>query len=326
MQQEFKKKRTPYGLPFLNIKETKLLQEKTRHSQEILIKYGFERVMPSALDYPETFDRYHSKDSFRLRDSLGEDLSLRNDVTVQVIKGFTNIFELSEEAWQKSKFFYNASVFRDIKRSYPALREVYQMGAESIGISENESIPQLIEIGHEILHNAFHLEHHILVGDIRVFQKLQESCTADIKEISIQKDTNSLAKQFVASGWSAGLAGELSKNLLYYQDETEFFDKWNLLKTKLTVQNQKNILESFESHFHNLSKLLLPLQKIKIPVSWEPLLVRDVSYYTGLLFEGYVPNLISAPLRGGAYDRLISEYSDKDLPASGFALDISSLI
>jgi histidyl-tRNA synthetase len=54
--------------------------------------------------------------------------------------------------------------------------------------------------------------------------------------------------------------------------------------------------------------------------------VRGLDYYTGLVFEIYLPGEQKALLGGGRYDKLYQEIGNIDVPAIGFALGIERLV
>jgi len=53
--------------------------------------------------------------------------------------------------------------------------------------------------------------------------------------------------------------------------------------------------------------------------------LRGFNYYTGITFEIISPSMSSPLLRGGRYDDLVGKYGF-DMPATGFAIDVESLL
>ena len=53
-------------------------------------------------------------------------------------------------------------------------------------------------------------------------------------------------------------------------------------------------------------------------------MVNDLSYYTGVVFEGVIDGIGYPVLRGGRYDGLLARFG-RDLPAAGFALVLDDL-
>ncbi|MFC1616916.1 ATP phosphoribosyltransferase regulatory subunit [Candidatus Margulisiibacteriota bacterium] len=60
-------------------------------------------------------------------------------------------------------------------------------------------------------------------------------------------------------------------------------------------------------------------------ISFNKGLIRDISYYSGIVFECYIPNMGKVIGSGGRYDNLISKFG-YDTPAVGFSLDVNLLL
>ncbi len=58
-------------------------------------------------------------------------------------------------------------------------------------------------------------------------------------------------------------------------------------------------MESITSFFGEWTKVLG-----EIPCIWDPSLVRDISYYTGFMFQGYVERDPEPVFAGGVYNEL----------------------
>lgn len=350
----FRKKRPPYGFTFLDAETTQSLEKKTRAVQQLLKENGFERVMPASLDYPDTFTVFESSDYFRMRDHLGEDLALRNDVTVQVIKGYANQLDHTSK---KQKLFYTVPVFKDMKKNYPAAREVYQVGAEVIGAESDQIIPELIQIADHALRKTLATDYRLLIGDIRSYllleqfitdrimsnsankkkhetQKKMKNETVSLRSALIGKNVPLLARILGRYGFNftekkgviSGDARDLALVLTFKPEDAVFFKTLDSIAKRATDEGCHNLSEKLQIMFQQLQKQNEQLQSMGIESEWEPVLLRKARYYTGFLFEGYVAGASTPPLRGGSYDTLVSEYSDENMPASGFALDMSALV
>ncbi len=323
MPELFRRKRLPYGFTFLNTKETKELHKKSAKVESILANADYKPITPASIDFKETFQVFGRDDIFTLKDHLGDDLSLRNDVTVQVMKGFSN--QLGNDFLKKDifRYYYNVSIFTDIKKNYPLLREVQQLGAELIGLKSEKAIEELILIADKILKFFFESNYRILIGDIRIFYLFQENFKAsNLKKLILNKNAPKLGEIITSFDWDPDIAFQFAQALLF------FTGKENLLEPiqKKMNRQQKEFLAEFKNKFNILKAFTRRIQKKGIPLIFEPLLVRRPEYYSGFLFEGYVPDLSFPPLRGGSYDFLMKEYSNHSMPASGFALDISSIM
>jgi histidyl-tRNA synthetase len=63
-----------------------------------------------------------------------------------------------------------------------------------------------------------------------------------------------------------------------------------------------------------------------LPVTWEPVLARGLSYYTGPVFEVAHGGLDATIAAGGRYDGLIGMFSGQDVPATGGSLGLERIL
>jgi len=327
MEKTYRTKRPPYGFRFLDPENTHNLEKTRRKIQDLLNEEKYQPVTPATIDFPETFETYESYSSFRFRDSLGEDLWLRSDATVQVMKGFANLIERTSTQKTEANYYYFLPVFRDIRKNYPKNREVYQVGVESIGQSAEQCVPNLLVIVDKIMKSIFKRECKILLGDVAIFNYISDVwANENLKEICLKRDVPALNEALISLGWSEDSAHEISCLLLIPPSLGVWKQRWKNLKTIIKNPDQRAVAEQIEIKCEKLITLTEKMSELSIEVSWEPLLIRNVNYYTGFIFEGYVSGSPQALLRGGSYDNLVSKYANMDLPASGFAMDVSSLI
>ena len=59
---------------------------------------------------------------------------------------------------------------------------------------------------------------------------------------------------------------------------------------------------------------------------FDPALVRGMSYYTGTIFEIAMPELGASCGGGGRYDKMIGNFTGKDVPACGFSIGFERII
>jgi histidyl-tRNA synthetase len=61
-------------------------------------------------------------------------------------------------------------------------------------------------------------------------------------------------------------------------------------------------------------------------VSFDPVLARGLSYYTGAIMEINVPDLAGSLGGGGRYDNLVGMFLDQSVPACGFSLGLERIL
>lgn len=322
MRNLYRTRRTPYGFGFRDVQETALLEEKSRLCQSILKAENFERIMPAMVDFPETFYSAMQDDVFKIRDHLGYDLSLRSDITAQVIKGYANQLEQKQGV---RKFFYYGSVFHDVSRNYPADREIYQIGAEHIGGDSSSAIENLAKIAGQIINKVFKMETVIAIGNVKIMKVLESFTGTPIeKNVLMRRDAPSLANVLMQSGeLGKKQAHALARQLLYVpHSEKDVWASWG----ELFMQLPSKFASDLKQAMNEPAIITQSLIKEGFNAVLEPLLYRDSSYYTGTIFSAFVKGLSQSPVRGGVYDELVSRYSNKNMPACGFAADISTLV
>ena len=324
MLEQFKRKRLPYGFTFLNVEETKNINKKSKLVESILTKAFYEPITPSTIDFSDTFEVFGRDDAFTLRDRLGDEISLRNDVTLQVIKGFSNQLESKFIKEDVSRYYYNVPVFKNIQKSYPTSREIRQIGAEVIGLQSEAAITELIILSDRIMKEVFKTPCKIILGNINIFNKFKKYLNEQqLGDIVLHKNTSKLSDFFYEQGLSKQDAFSLSRVLLLFESTQQLKIVFNDILGK--SKKLKPFLEEMYEELLQLDKMCSVIQNKNILVEVEPLFTCKFSYYSGLMFEGYVKGISYPPLRGGSYDSMMAYYSKENLPASGFAIDITSL-
>lgn len=77
----------------------------------------------------------------------------------------------------------------------------------------------------------------------------------------------------------------------------------------------------------NLSDILNLLNKSGCPIKTiDPAFARGLEYYTGMIFEVYIPELDIALGGGGRYDRLVEVFRGESTPAVGVAHGLDRIV
>lgn len=319
----YKTHRSPYGFHFHDCTATEKIDNIIHLIEEKLKKENFKKIIPASIDYPKTFEVYNQSESFRFRDHLGEDLSLRNDATVSVIKGITNHLEYKKIIESDHRYFYILPIYKDIKKNYPASREIIQLGVEWIGLEEKKVFPKLIDLATNLLKNIYDKNPTLLMGDVSIYYRLSEIIhDADLKNIILYRDAPGLAQLMSRNNWEN--TESLANDLLFPRED--WYNRIEKSYSQCKNKDQKDFLSHLLNTAQKWQNELNLLKSNNHETYFEPLLIRKADYYSGALFEFYLDGVQSSPLRGGSYDGLIQKYSHLNIPAAGFALDISSLI
>lgn len=79
----------------------------------------------------------------------------------------------------------------------------------------------------------------------------------------------------------------------------------------------------------NLSEIVASVnatKSAKFDLVFDPTLVRGMSYYTGTIFEIAMPQFGGSCGGGGRYDKMIGNFTGKDVPACGFSIGFERII
>lgn len=314
-----REQQSPYGFPFLEIQQTEQLESLSRACQSILKDYDFKRVMPPTLDYDQTFS-LSNQNQFKLRDHLGEELSLRTDVTLQLVKGLAHHHEGLD--WNsQQRFYYTVPVFKDVRKTYPSLREVFQLGAEIFGLEAHESVLTLLDLAGKLLKKIPHESSNMIVGNTIIAKQLESFLGSESNEAMEIKDAPIIAKLLEGKGFSSKESAMFSVGL-FFHPLSRFLDQNKQVISRIDNEFDLRLEKGWEELLHFSGKCL----ERNMQVTPMPLVKGRAAYYSGIIFECYIDQRVNPPLRGGAYDTLFHELSKIDVDAAGFALDLSSLI
>ena len=81
------------------------------------------------------------------------------------------------------------------------------------------------------------------------------------------------------------------------------------------VQNMEEIAQSVNS-----------TKTASFELVFDPTLVRGMSYYTGTIFEIAIPEFGGSCGGGGRYDKMVGNFTGKDVPACGFSIGFERII
>jgi histidyl-tRNA synthetase len=136
--------------------------------------------------------------------------------------------------------------------------------------------------------------------------------------------------------------------ILQRMDKKEFEEAFKLINSDACLETLRNALElksdnvfkmveRIESHVEGYCKAAESAKELKsvlklvaeggCPVqSVEPAFARGLEYYTGMIFEVYIPELDIALGGGGRYDKLIELFGGEPTPATGVAHGLDRIV
>jgi ATP phosphoribosyltransferase regulatory subunit len=276
---------------------------------EVFTREGYGEVATPSLEHESVLARGGAGGSlpaYRVVDDHGAVLALRSDMTVPIARVVATRYANAEPPL---RFCYLANAFRSVRPHRGQQREFLQAGVELVGAPGAEGTAEALRVLCAAL-DATGLQHYrVGLGDASLYPSLLQRAGVPVEahagllhELST-RDFVGLERKLRALD---GLSGEDRERLLSVPQ----------------VRGGEEVLPAEASGLREVLGLLPGAARGR--VIFDLGLVRDLSYYTGAVFEVYDP-AIGQPIGGGGrYDDLLASFG-RPLPAVGFALTVDSL-
>lgn len=318
----------PDGFHFLGPEESKNRRILLQKFAEVFERFGYSEITLPSFDYTSSFESFLEPGEdglLKAKDWDGNELSPGVDLTLQVVKGMA-----ARSHWEENqRVYYIAKKIRDHKKRNASRREILQIGAESLGTSTNSEIINHIQILKTLWSEStnsvpvsFVFGHSELFSKIVKLLNWDEFHSKSLKQFLYTKNLPEL----LSLAARLGVNERDTKILRLFLSPSDFFKFESFQKELSQLLDKKHrneidpLLETVGEFSNELKKLDQNLHCI-----WDPSLVRDVSYYTGILFQGFQKNNPEPVFAGGVYDQLYESFSGISKQASGFALHLDPI-
>lgn len=285
--------------------------------RELYEQYGYKKYKMSKF---EEYDLYLENKSFlpssqviTFTDLNGKLLALKPDVTLSIAK---NIPTCPAEP---EKVYYNENVYRTPRGSHE-YKEIMQVGLEYLGSIDLYAQCEVLSLALRSLQKLS--ESCVMVlSDMGFISGLLEYCALplaleerivacvehknahEIKRLCAENGVDEELCQSIAA--LTGLYGEL--------DDT-------IRRARALVKNDK--MASSLDRLTEIASVLSAEMDGSLRLDFS--VINDLSYYNGLIFQGFIDGVPSAVLSGGRYDKLM-ERLGKNTSAMGFAVYVDQL-
>lgn len=296
--------------------DSKILKSEERISftlRSLYSRFGYTRYKMSKF---EEYDLYVRNKDFLISDSIitftdtnGRLMALKPDVTLSIIKNINDV------KGSVNKFYYDENVYR-ISGSSHAFKEIAQTGLECIGDIGLYEISEVVMLAIKSLaliddNYILDLSHVGLVSAVFETIGLDENEREEILSYIRSKNISQLQKLKEQDKLSSGAYELILKLTETYKSIIDFKSAF------APYSYDKNISASLDEFTVVCDKLtaLGLMKNVNIDFS----IVDDMSYYSGVLFKGYIKGIPTAVLSGGQYDKLMKKIG-KSSGALGFAV------
>ena len=278
-------------------------------------------MITPTFEYLDTFDAAGqlSDSSFKFFDRRNNILLLRSDMTTPLARLVAT--RLNEGPAVK-RLFYLASLFRYEEAQAGRQCEFNQAGVELMGAAGPSADAEMLALAVASLQAAGLQDFVISIGQIDFINGLIEAAEVtatqaqELKRCLIEHDVVRL--EALVDGSRMPLEQKaLFKELPFLHGGLELLDKVEACGLNATsaqaVQDLREIY-ALAAAYGAAGYLRFDLG-----------LLRDLDYYTGMLFEGYAEDMGFPIIGGGRYDTMMENFG-KSCPATGFAIGIDRIM
>ena len=264
--------------------------------------HGYEPVATPAIEFTTQAGRPQGGPGvYRLSDDHGAALQLRADMTVPIARVAATRYA---DVAPPLRFSSIANVYRQVRPHRGQMREFLQAGCELIGVDPPEGTVEIVTVAGRALDAAGLADYRIGLGDASLYRRL-------LDELAVPADRR------------PGLLAALAKrDFVALEVAADGLDP--LVVDAPGRRGGIDVLDGLPGTEHLRAVVAGLAEDLAARVIVDLGLVRDLDYYTGVVFELYDPAL-GAPIGGGGrYDELVGRFG-RPLPAAGFALGVDAL-
>ena len=286
--------------------------------RELYKKHGYSHYKVSKF---EEYDLYAHNKNFLLSENIlsftdtnGTLMALKPDVTLSIVK---NILPESEKV---SKVYYNEYVYRTSSDSN-GFKEIMQTGLECIGKVDDFAQCEVIMLAMKSLETIsrdylLDISHMGFIEGVMEMADIPEENAMEFLKLLSAKNVSGIKSFCASNGVDADMAERIAALAEMYLPIGEALPKMKPFavseKAAKAFAELENIACAAEAY--GLS------DKLYVDVS----VVNDMSYYDGIIFNGFIREIPDSVLSGGRYDRLLGKLG-KPLCAIGFAVYLDRL-
>ncbi|MDM5339976.1 ATP phosphoribosyltransferase regulatory subunit [Fictibacillus enclensis] len=295
-------------------------QVRTVMEQEIR-EWGYQFIQTPTLEYYDTVGEASAildQQLFKLLDSEGKTLVLRPDMTAPIARVVSSSMK---DVSYPIRLAYDSAVFRSQQREGGRPAEFEQVGVELIGDGTSSADAEVIALMVSTLSKAGLQEFKVAVGHIGFLNEL-------FVEVLGNEDRAEELLRFLYEKNYVGYASHVKSLPLSSIDKKRLLDLLHLRGGEEVLKSAEDLTAvGGRKAISDLRELLniLELYGVQDKVVLDFTLFSHMSYYTGIVFEGYTNELGFPLCSGGRYDQLLGEFG-RSAQAIGFGIRLDYLL
>jgi histidyl-tRNA synthetase len=261
---------------------------------------------------------------YNFEDKSGREIALRPEITAPVARLYLN--ELQKTA-KPIKLYYYGSCFRYERPQKGRFRQFWQFGCELIGAKSPEGEAEVITMCNDSLEKLGINSAEIHINHLGIIRGLFKHFNIDSKTqralmVVIDKGDKELLKNSLQGSEAIIDNDELNGVLLKLID---------MVGNKTIFSEIQKLISKYsetEDSLNEFEELITTLESFKVNNYILNLgVARGLDYYTGIVFEVYIPELgAQKQVCGGGTYSLIKVFGGEEIESTGFAFGFDRLM
>jgi histidyl-tRNA synthetase len=303
------------GMRDLLPEEAETLNHVIAKARETAQRYGYKEVVTPLVEPYELLSAKSGEEirqrMFTFKDLGDRTVALRPEFTASIARLATTALKNEPKPL---RVFSVGSVYRYDEPQRGRYREFWQSNFELMGSTNPEADAEAVLLTNSLMKAVGLHDCAFKIGHIGVIRGIlsQESVDDETQNAILQlmdKKEHDEAFNLITSG----KCRETLQELVQLKSSNPFE---TVEKMKAHVKDYAEAEEAVD----NLQEILKLVTESGCPIETvEPGFGRGLEYYTGMIFEVYIPELDIALGGGGRYDRLIEIFGGESTPALGVA-------
>jgi histidyl-tRNA synthetase len=307
--------------------EARLLRYVEGRAREVARLYGYREIVTPIVESYELLSAKAGEEvksrMFLFNDLGGRDVALRPEFTASVARLVATTLRNEPRPF---RLFSVGSIYRYDEPQRGRYREFWQSNYELMGSSRPEADAEILLLTNSFMQTAGLKKFAFKVGHIGVLRGIltQEKLVDKVQSAVMQLMDK---KQYEDAFRLVKSAGVSETCILTLRKLVELKGN-NVLDVADRVAELVRDYEKSVEASRNLGEILDLVLKSRCYVDMmvDAGFARGLEYYTGMIFEVYVPGLDIALGGGGRYDRLIELFGGDPTPAVGVAHGVDRIM
>ena len=290
---------------------------------ETFKRWGYDEVSTPTIEFLDTLTMGNGSNlepqMFKLFDKENRTMALRHEMTTPIARVVASRLVDDMLPYNLS---YISSVFRYEKTQTGRQCEFHQAGVELIGSTKATADAEVIALAVSIIKEAGLKDFQICLGQAEFINGLMQQCCIlpkqqeQIKKAIENRDLVALNAIVDATELPDAAKAMVKQLPLLHGDKRVLEKAYNMAMNEQSRRALDNLSEIYD---------LLGAYGVVDYITFDLGVIRDFSYYSGMVFEAYTPGLGYPLCGGGRYDHMLTDFG-RALPATGFAVGIERIL